>query len=79
MEQPIQAVTNAVGSMQIVGYDTYEQVAQAVKLDPRKKRRGHRRAAKSLLSNGGFFNNYSAPGTTFWWVAQWHLKKARNG
>lgn len=79
MEQPIQEVTNAVGSMQIVGYDTYEQVAKAVKLDPRKKRRGHRRAAKSLLSNGGFFNNYSASGTTFWWIAQWHLKKARNG
>ncbi|WBU87711.1 hypothetical protein [Escherichia phage EP_H11] len=79
MDQPIQTVINAVGSMQIVGYDTYEQVAQTVKLDPRKKRRGHRQAAKSLLRNGGLFNNYSSPGTTFWWVAQWHLKKARNG
>lgn len=45
--------------------------------DKRKSRRGHRQAAKSLLGNGGFFNSYSAPGSTFWLVAMWHLKQAR--
>lgn len=46
--------------------------------DKRKSRRGHRRSAKTLLNNGGFFNNYSAPGSTFWCVAMWHFAKARN-
>lgn len=43
--------------------------------DKRKRRRQHRRAARELLK-GGFLNGYSAPGTTFWYVAQWHLKQA---
>lgn len=42
-----------------------------------RKRRGHRQAARHLLTNGGFFNNYSAPGSTFWYVAKWHLMQAR--
>lgn len=46
--------------------------------DKRKLRRGHRKSAKNLLKNGGFFNNFSARGSTFWCVAMWHLKKARN-
>lgn len=49
-----------------------------MKEDKRKKRRLHRNAAKSLLSNGGLFNNFSAPGSTFYAVAMWHLKQARN-
>lgn len=48
-----------------------------MKTDKRKKRRMHRNAAKNLLSNGGLFNGFSAPGSTFWCVAQWHLKQAR--
>lgn len=45
--------------------------------DKRKQRRAHRRAARYLLTHGGFFNGYSAPGSTFWSVAQWHLQQAR--
>lgn len=59
--------------------EQYIKDTKVVNKDPRKKRRGHRQAAKNLLRNGGIFNNYSAPGSTFWLVAQWHLKKARNG
>lgn len=46
--------------------------------DKRKKRRSHRKAAKKLLNSGGFFNNFSAIGSTFWCVAQWHIKQSRN-
>lgn len=67
------------GLSQVTGRREYKDVAKLVKVDPRKKRRGHRRSAKRLLSNGGVFNNYSAPGSSFWCVAQWHLKRARNG
>ncbi len=45
--------------------------------DRRKRKRAHRRAAKNLLGNGGLFNGFSAPGSSFWYVAQWHLKMAR--
>lgn len=45
--------------------------------DKRKRRRQHRKAAKNLLINGGFFNGFSAPGSTFWQVAQWHKAQAR--
>ncbi len=57
------------------------RTAQAVEhgwpADRRKRRRAHRRKAKYLLSNGGFFNNYSARGSSCWEVAQWHLACAR--
>lgn len=45
--------------------------------DKRKRRRQHRHAAKHLLSNGGLFNGFSAPGSTFWCVAQWHKAQIR--
>lgn len=45
--------------------------------DKRKRRRQHRNAAKNLLANGGVFNGLSAPGSTFWQVAQWHKSQAR--
>lgn len=45
--------------------------------DIRKRRRQHRKNARNLLNNGGFFNGYSAPGSTFWMVAQWNLMQAR--
>lgn len=68
-----------VGLLQVAGRHEYKDVAKEAKTDPRKKRRGHRKSAKNLLSNGGIFNGYSARGSSFWCVAQWHLKKARNG
>lgn len=46
-------------------------------IDKRKKRRAHRKAAKNLLKNGGLFNGFSAPGSTFFCIAQWHLKQSR--
>lgn len=46
--------------------------------DKRRRRRQHRTAARQLLRNGGFFNNYSAPGSMFWEVAQWHKAQARS-
>lgn len=45
--------------------------------DKRKRRNQHRTNAKKLLKSGGFFNNYSAVGSSFWYVAQWHLSQAR--
>jgi hypothetical protein len=45
--------------------------------DKKKRRRQHRIAAKKLLKQGGFFNNYSAIGSSFYDVAQWHLFQAR--
>lgn len=45
--------------------------------DKRKRRREHRQAARKLLRSGGFFNNLSAPRTTYWEVAQWHKAQAR--
>lgn len=45
--------------------------------DKRKRRRQHRSAARKLIKDGGFFNRLSAPGSTFWGVAQWHLGQAR--
>jgi len=47
--------------------------------DLRKIRKNHRKSAKHLLQNGGFFNSHCAKGSTFWYIAQWHLRKARNG
>lgn len=47
-------------------------------MDKRKKRKAHRNMAKNLLGGGGLFNGYSARGSSFWLVAMWHLKKARN-
>lgn len=46
--------------------------------DKRKVRRMHRQAADNLLSSGGFFNSFSARGSTFHFVAMWHLNRARN-
>ena len=45
--------------------------------DKRKRRNQHRQNAKTLLSNGGVFNVFSARGSTFWHVAQWHLNNAK--
>lgn len=46
-------------------------------LDKRKRRNQHRTAARNLLREGGFFNNLSAPNSTFWQIAQWHKNQAR--
>jgi hypothetical protein len=45
--------------------------------DKRKRRRQHRCSARSLLRQGGFFNGFSAPGSSFWTIAQWHKAQAR--
>jgi len=45
--------------------------------DKRKRRNQHRRAAAKLLRSGGFFNCYSARGSTFVAVVAWHLSQAR--
>lgn len=45
--------------------------------DKRKRRRQHRNAAKNLLGSGGIFNGFSAPGSGFWEIAQWHKGQAR--
>lgn len=45
--------------------------------DKRKRRRQHRKAAINLLRRGGFFNYFSARGSTFGDVAAWHLWQAR--
>lgn len=45
--------------------------------DKRKRRRQHRTAARNLLKSGGFFNGFSARGSTFYAVAMWHLNQAR--
>lgn len=46
--------------------------------DKRKRRKQHRRASKNLLNQDGLFNSYSARGTSFHTVSQWHLFNARN-
>lgn len=46
--------------------------------DKKRKRRAHRKMARYFLHEGGFFNNFSTPGSTFWVVAQWHKQQARN-
>lgn len=45
--------------------------------DKRKRRNQHRNAAKNLLSEGGFFNGFSARGSTFGQISIWHLYNAR--
>jgi hypothetical protein len=45
--------------------------------DPRKRRRQHRVSARHLLRQGGFFNAFSARGSTFGDIAHWHLAQAR--
>ena len=45
--------------------------------DKRRRRRQHRCAARNLLRQGGFFNAWSARGSVFGQVAQWHLGRAR--
>lgn len=54
---------------------------QALKMgfssDKRKRRNEHRTAARKLLKSGGFFNGYSARGSTFGEVAAWHLSQAK--
>lgn len=57
--------------------NTKRAVQLGFSADKRKRRRQHRTAAKQLLTNGGFFNRFSAPGSTFWQVAQWHKAQAR--
>ena len=53
-------------------------LASQYSTDKRKRRNQHRKAARHLLTHGGFFNGFSAPGSTFWHVAQWHLSMARH-
>ena len=59
------------------------QFERAVSLTARERkraRRASRKAARSLIRAGTFMNPGKAPvGSTPWTVAQWHLKKARNG
>ncbi|HET6890515.1 MAG TPA: hypothetical protein VFH31_05385 [Pyrinomonadaceae bacterium] len=45
--------------------------------DKRKRRNQHRKAANKLLRGGGIFNGFSAPGSSFWQMAQWHKAQAR--
>lgn len=45
--------------------------------DMRKRKRQHRRKARHLLTNGGLFNGFSAPGSNMHAVAMWHLEQAR--
>jgi len=45
--------------------------------DKRKRRKQHRRAARNMLSAGGFFNGCGARGTVFHAMAKWHLDQAR--
>jgi hypothetical protein len=52
---------------QIMGYST----------DKRKRRHQHRTNVRELLGSGGLFSNYSAIGSSFWYMAQWHLSQAR--
>lgn len=51
--------------------------AASYSTDKRKRRNQHRTAAKSLLGSGGFFNGFSARGSTMHSVAGWHLAQAR--
>lgn len=54
-----------------------EAVRYGFSPDKRKRRRQHRRMARSLLGSGGVFNNCSARGSTFYEVSRWHLWCAR--
>ena len=45
--------------------------------DKRQRRRQHPRAALNLMRQGGFFNAWSARGSSFGQVALWHLGQAR--
>lgn len=45
--------------------------------DKRKRRNEHRAAAKKLSKSGGFFNGFSARGSTFGQVIAWHLSQAK--
>lgn len=56
---------------------TQQACAMGYSPDKRKRRRQHRANARDLLGNGGFFNGYSAPGSMFWELAQWHKAQAR--
>lgn len=44
--------------------------------DKRKRRNQHRTAALNILRSGGFFNCFSARGTTLGNVAAWHIRQA---
>ena len=57
--------------------NTKEAILMGYSADKRRRRRQHRKIARQLLREGGFFNNYSAPGSTAWCVAQWHKANAR--
>ena len=54
-----------------------EAVRLGFSLDKRKRKNQHRTVALKLLRGGGFFNGYSARGSTFHIVALWHLNQAR--
>lgn len=57
--------------------NTTKAVGLGFSYDKRKRRNQHRRAARELLRNGGIFNHFSAPGSSFWMLAQWHKAQAR--
>lgn len=54
-----------------------QAIAMGFSADKRKRRNQHRTAARNLLRNGGFFNCFSARGSTFSGVAEWHIGQAR--
>lgn len=54
-----------------------QAVANGFSPDNKKRRKQHRRAAKNLFHQGGFFNGYSARGSSMGQVALWHLAQAR--
>lgn len=54
-----------------------EAITQGFSSDKRRRRRQHRLAARDLLRGGGFFNGFSARGSTMHSVALWHLFQAR--
>lgn len=56
---------------------TEKAIRMGYSKDKRKRRRQHRQNAKHLLNEGGFFNGYSARGSTFGEAARWHLAQAR--
>lgn len=45
--------------------------------DKRRRKRAHRLMARHLLKSGGFFNGFSARGSSMHEVAVWHLGQAR--
>jgi len=45
--------------------------------DRRIRRRQHRNAAKRLLLDGGIFNHFCCPGTSYYIITRWHLMNAR--